>query len=617
MIQTKKNSNKSLKYQLSNFDFKQLIINLLNRITNQELNFSELIKLFKKLELVNENVYKNLDKKFLKLLPETRFNLIKCNSNYFQSICEISKTIKEFKNFANLKTSKYNEVNEKIIQLKLIRAQIYRKHNYFYLEELELLNILNNQKTNSDHNPIIYYRLSYLFKMKGDLQTSINYINLASKKYYEKINKRIFKKIQKFKLQSIKLQNTNINEIVFIEKNKINLLEILNIINKINLKPKLSITHGFQLFKQSFNCNNVNALINCLFYHLIDDNNDIEEYLKKNNNTLTETYKELQKAFANNRNHINEENLIEVFNKEFKTKLKCLFITEENDSIDFQYKKDEIPIILLKDENSNTYATTKQVNHFMLLTTFITNYNAKADLKIICSKFLDIEISKNILADNNENKNIETFINSMVECESMKIFIEEVVYFLKSDDYNSNCFNFWSLIANFDYNIDLKDSLNYFKELFIESIDEYKKEKEEQHKSALELIDNLIEENENKQKFFNLLNKLTEEILKSLSIYENVSPNSEKRKKLINIMSSNYEVDEKLKQIISIDCFNINLEFNDTNEEELFFKYLKNNDENEIPSLLLSIIEDSLSKPAIIIDNTMITIKSYNILLND
>ncbi|CAF1625915.1 unnamed protein product, partial [Didymodactylos carnosus] len=45
--------------------------------------------------------------------------------------------------------------------------------------ELEFLTILTHQQINIDHNPMIYYRLSYLYKLKGDLQMAIHYINLA------------------------------------------------------------------------------------------------------------------------------------------------------------------------------------------------------------------------------------------------------------------------------------------------------------------------------------------------------------------------------------------------------------------------------------------------------
>ncbi|CAF1331176.1 unnamed protein product [Didymodactylos carnosus] len=254
-------------------------------------------------QFVNENEYKKLDENFRKLLPKTRFNLIKCqiNSNNFQSICKITKSIKEFQTFLNLLKSRFKEINRKILQLILLRANIYRKNHYFYLEELEFLTILTHQQINIDHNPMIYYRLSYLYKLKGDLQMAIHYINLASQKYNEKNNKKIFKK---------------------------------------------------------------NGKIN----------------------------------------------------------------------------------------------------------------------------------------------------------------------------------------VDFDYNIDLTDTLNYFKKLFCESIEEYHKEIEEIHKSALELIDNLIEQHENKQKYFHLLNRFKEGISKNLSIYENVSLKSEKSKNLTEIISSIDDIDVKLRK---------------------------------------------------------------------
>ncbi|CAF1635634.1 unnamed protein product [Didymodactylos carnosus] len=145
-------------------------------------------------------------------------------------------------------------------------------------------------------------------------------------------------------------------------------------------------------------------------------------------------------------------------------------------SNEFTRKNNEIPILLMKDLNS--YTTIKHINHFMFLTILLTTYDVKKDWKRICSKFLDDEISKNILTDTIENKNIKSFIQSMIECK---------------------------IIADFDYNIDLTDTLNDLKKLFYKSIEEHRKEIEENHKSALELTDNLIEQHENKQKYFHLL----------------------------------------------------------------------------------------------------------------
>ncbi|CAF4683027.1 unnamed protein product, partial [Rotaria sp. Silwood2] len=289
--------------------------------------------------------------------------------------------------------------------------------------ELEFLDILKHQKTNCDHHPMIYYRLSYLSQIKGDLQMSIHYINIA-----------------------------------------ISYSEL-----------------GFDLFEEK----SPNALLNCLFYHLIEEN-DIEEYLKTHKNSLTEKYYQLQYEPDND-----TKEFIKSFNKKFGTNLKCFDL---NITVDSTYENNEIPIILRK--HSNVYTTIKHVNHYMFLTILLTTSNVKNDLKIICSKFLDYEISQNILTDTVENKNIQSFISSMMKCQSMKIFNEEIIFYLNTDDYNQNCFDFWSVIADFDYNIDLTDTLKYFKELFGQSIEEHRKEIEDKHHSALKIIDDLLEQYE-------------------------------------------------------------------------------------------------------------------------
>ncbi|CAF1099219.1 unnamed protein product [Adineta steineri] len=608
IIKIKNNSTKSstLKYHLSNFDFKQLLRSLLDKITNQESNFLKLIQLFKKLESVNEKEYKKLDENFQKLLPETRFNLIQCkaDSDHFQSVCEISRSVKEFRTFLNLEKSRFNQINRRILQLKFQRANIYRKNHYFYLEILELLDILKYQKTNADYNPVIYYRLSYLYRWKGNLQISIHYINLASKKYNEKINKKIFRKVEKFKSNLLKLENIKNNEVAFIDKNKMRLSHIFNLITKSHFKLHQFETLGFYLFKDT----SANALLNCLFYHLIEED-DVEEYLKWHDNTLTKTYRELQEE------SVSEGKFINKFNEKFKTNFKCFFVEDGIDNRMFSYTNIQVPIVLVK--TTNSYTTIKEVNYFMFLTVLLTTYDAKADLKTVCSKFLDNEISKNILSNTNENKNIEIFIESMIASKSLKIFNEEVIYYLKFDDYNPDFFHFWSLIANLDDNIDLTDALNDFKELFIESIEEYREEKEEEHKSALQLIDDMIEQNAKTEKNWNLLNKLKKEIIQSLSEYEKVSPKFEKRKKLDDIISSEDGIDKKFRQIISQDCFSIDLKFGNLDEEQYFYQYLKTSDENQIPFQLLQIIHDSLLEPKININSSEIIMKNYNIFLSD
>ena len=662
----KSNISKShqLKYVISNNDLELILTNLNGKINNQESNFLTLIKSYKKLELTNEYEYNNLDKSFLQLLPETRFNLIKINSNYFQSICEISRSIKEFKKFLTNKKSQNNRIKQKLIQLQLERANIYRNHGYFYLEELELLDILNNQRTSSDNNPMIYYRLSCLYKTRFDFQESIKCINLASKKYNEKINKKIFKKVDKLKLELLELESAvndnsiykrieNLNSQItklentknteqflklkqeliqlehlkfikcgFINKNRMNLLQIFNTISKMKLNTILPTTNGFELYHEPLLNDNTNGLFNCLFYHLSDDLYSVEEYLNKNNNILTRTYNDLKLEYSSSNirsfTRQEEEDLIEAFNRAFKIKFKCCFVEDSEYWRDFKLKKDEIPIILSKDPDSGKYITTKELNHGIQLVNLIATYDARKDLKLICSKFLTEEISKNILTDNNENKNIETFINLMVECEKLKTFVEQVVYFLKTDNYEENCFNFWSLVANFEPNIDMQATLYHFKELFQECIEEHRQEQEEQHKSSLDLIDEQIEQNQNEQKYFDLLNKLKEEIINGLSIYENVSPRFQKRKKLSEIISSNYDIIDKIRKLISSDCLNIDLSFKDIDEQESFFQHIKSND---IPYRLLSIIEDTLSKPKISKSDTIITIEGYNIfvssLIND
>ncbi|CAF1392624.1 unnamed protein product, partial [Didymodactylos carnosus] len=128
---------------------------------------------------------------------------------------------------------------------------------------------------------------------------------------------------------------------------------------------------------------------------------------------------------------------------------------------------------------------------------------------------------------------------------------------------------------------------------------------EERYKSALDIFNMSIEQNDNKQNHFNLLNRLKEEIIQSLNYYNNISPKSEIRKKLNEIISSIDDLDTKFKQIISSNCFDINLEFKDIKEKQEFYQYLKENNTNDILIQLLLIIEDSLTQPKICLQDSI------------
>ena len=286
---------------------------------------------------------------------------------------------------------------------------------------------------------------------------------------------------------------------------------------------------------------------------------------------------------------------MENFKKEFEFKFKCFFI----DEIDkLAYDESTLPIVILRRENF--YYTVKTINYYTLLTLFTTvkSVNMKTDLKVSCSKYFNDEIGKSILAEyntKNSNENLEKFVTFMMECETMKEFSEQVVNYLKYDNFDEECFNFWSFIADLESNINLRDTLNNYKQLFIEIIEECIYENEDKHQSTLMLIDDLIEKNERSQKYLDLLRLLKEEIINSLSIYENLKPNSQIRVKLTATLESNYKVHEVLKKIIANDCLNIDLKFNSIQDEEEFFMFLSS--EEKTTNALLKIIEKFYFQP--------------------
>ncbi|CAF0846575.1 unnamed protein product [Didymodactylos carnosus] len=454
---------------------------------------------------------------------------------------------------------------------------------------------------------MIYYRLSYLNKQRGNLRASMNYIDLAKRKYNEKINKSIFDKINQLKSELSLLEKRPLN---FMEKNQLNLIQICNLIIKFQSHLQLSLINGFQWFS---NTSNRNSIIDCLFYHLIEDANDIDQFLTDNvEHSLTQTFKELQKMLKEI-SVDDHETLTDIFNDKFHTKFQCLLINKNINSFDDK----RIPIILRRHSETNRYQTIKQINYKMFLVNLVTTYDAKKDLKSVCSKFLNEEIGKNILIDKNENKTIDWFIKSMINCETMKIFTENIVYYLTSDDYNKNCFDFWSSIADFQYHIDLEETLNHFKQLFLIAIEEHREEEEEKHRSALELIDDIIEQNQNQQKIVNLIHRLKEEILRSLSQYENVSSNSRIREKINKIISSKYKFVDKIQKLISNECLNIDLQFKDSETKVQFYEYLQEPKQNDIVYQIFLMIEEILAKPKIQINRNTVIVESFNIILSD
>ena len=236
-----------LKHKFVNFDFKQMLVKLSRRVAYQADHFSSLIGKFKRLEGLNETEYGKLDEKFLNLLQSTRANLIKISPNYFCTLCEISKSLNE------LDHMRYKDKNTKVIlKIKHIRAQIYRAQGYHYLEERELLAILEKQSMRSGYNPIVYQRLSSFSMLRGDRQSDINYINFANKKYCKRSKKKIYRKVGALRSWLVELdQHKNaINLPLEADRwRRMSLFQIANLIDKV---PALKLK--------------TRSLLNCLLF---------------------------------------------------------------------------------------------------------------------------------------------------------------------------------------------------------------------------------------------------------------------------------------------------------------------------------------------------------------
>jgi hypothetical protein len=301
------NDNKSdqmLKHQFSNVQFDHFLKNMQNKAKTQEDNFLSLIKMFNFLQLINETEYSNLHAKFLSLLPETRLNLLKIIPISFQSLCEISKVLRHETNN-----------NRIILKLKQQRANIYRQNKLYYLEQLELIDLLNAQQKGPESNPVIYYRLACLNEFRGDWQQAARYTNLAQKKYYEKSDKKIFRKIAAL---TAKFNETG----TFFDGNKMVLFQIFNIIDKLKrLDPDFNSTDPSNLSAYGFEWFEGTCLLDCLFYHLIDSNQNvtsIEQYLNENTNSLTLKHNELVQ--------FKDSDLLKNFNDKFKTNISVISI---------------------------------------------------------------------------------------------------------------------------------------------------------------------------------------------------------------------------------------------------------------------------------------------------
>ena len=239
-----------------------------------------------------------------------------------------------------------------------------------------------------------------------------------------------------------------------------------------------------------------------------------------------------------------------------------------------------------------------------------TEPKAKIELKKICSAYLKYEIDKNTFANTHEdNQNLKVFLSRMTECRTMKAFSEQVVYSLRSDDYDKQSFHLWSLIADFEYNIDLSEILHFAKTIFVDSIEDYQQENEEKHALLIEQLDMTIEDSKNALHSFT---ELKEGILEALGVYSKMEPESKTRDILTKIVSSNYELGEKMKKIIVPGCLNVVLT---PPAKEALFKFI---DDNEgYTTNMLKLIEEALSASKIsMFSDEVVQVKGYNVFIS-
>ena len=476
------------------------------------------------------------------------------------------------------------------------------------------------------------------------------------------------------------IKTANEGDFDYLNRHNINLLNIIDVVRKFYDCKRNDIDlleqYGIEWFTVTDQDDNhsyyfsYQSLLICLFYHLIrhyDNNNgnfNIANHLVDSESLFAIKYNELKDELRRFKKENDdgerltgdeEREIVDLFNKKFHTNVDILFLDDENlherlneyydESIRIKKQRNWTPLVFTRVigqvNKQTTYKTVKGLNYYKTLTLLLATNNPAGVIKKVIDNVLDDEICKSFhytTATSSSgqgegyNENLVKFIQSIMQCESVKRFAEEIIYSnyfifnaaaatiavgklkLNEDDEENKkrkVFEFWSFISNIEASIDISDTLNNFKESCVSAIDDYKKKKEDEGKLELCKIDEMISDNEQKQNSLSAFIKFKEKMIQQFEKPHIMSPESLNRKNIENVLNSNLDISAKLRRLIADDCFDLQL---DAEVESGAFSFIEN--EMETANKLLNIIEKALEASHLVVLNNVIKVTSYTIFLS-
>ena len=620
--------HKELKEKIDSSDLRQMVVQI-ERQRSQQVdkmetycrNFESFIESARASgERGRRFVETELDVRFLKTLPDVRRDLVYllvAKKRYDQAMKHISRAFVEYdaplarinkiqselgsakKHYVPRKKMLENvklktAIEQSIHLLHLKRADVYRQIVKHYCEESELNDILLIEKRtrrranmNQDgagfgqSNPMIYFRLASIVKVRravmifsnhlknpNSLELYEKFIKTARRRFYEKQNKKIFKKVAKCEQKDrLTVKNCDI------------LARIVNVFKREKLISIDLKTLDEQSEDYKIDWISRKTPVECLALHFSND--PLNEFENDNHLATSSHLKSVEKKFqdliiekdlSESIPLIQTERLVDILNeKSYKGNIQL--ITFNNDQrIDLSKQHfGKTPIIIIRDESDNTFRTAIGLN----LSLYFTSYRAisrtitpEMVIKNACTQWLISELKKSHhLLENTFSGKLDEFgdlaktfvLSELLKCKTIKCFSENILFYLLPLIEESSVvesitpFDLWSELSDLGLSLETtKDSLKYFKEFFIDSIDEFIVEKEKRDNLEMAMIDENLRKNLERQKQAELYSKVIKEIREKLEYYQYIGPKSAKRHKLQEIMGQFDEFPEQLIELANM-----------------------------------------------------------------
>jgi len=670
--------HKELKEKIDSNDLRQMFVEI-ERQTSKQVDEMEIYcKHFESFvesaqasgERGRRFVETELDVRFLKTLPDLRRNLVYLlvdKKRYDQAMKHISRALVEYDALL-ARINKLNMLRKKMLEnvklktaieqsihfVHVKRADIYRQTVKHYCEESELNDRLLIEKRmrrrvnmNQDgagfgqSNPMIYFRLASIVKMRRAVITSSDhlknsnsqelyetFINKARRRFYEKQNKKIFKKVAKYdQKESLTVKNCDI------------LVRIVNVFKReklisIDLKALDDKSDEYKM-----NWISRKTPVECLALHFTNDQlneSESDDHLAMSSHlkNVEKIFQELiiERKLSESMPLLQTERLIDVLNgNSYKANIQL--ITFNNDQrIDLSRQQfGKTPIIIIHNKSDNTFRTAIGLNLSLYFTSYRTisrTITPELVIKNACTQWLTSEIRKSHhLPENTYSGKFDEFgdltktfvLNELLKCKTIKCFSENILFYLLPLDEENNVvesitpFELWSELSDLGLSLETtEDSLKYFKEVFIDSIDEFIIEKEKRDNLEIGLIDENLRKSLERQKQAELYLKIIKQIREKLEYYQYIGPTSAKRQKLQEIMGQFDEFPEQIVQLADV----LDIELDD-DEKSSLRSYLSEEVEDAAEIELLEYIEAIFEPAKLTKQGDILIVRGHSIFLSE